>query len=246
VKSLMLAGRLLRIVVHIFSGLATCLLVFPWIGPARRSGHVQRWSRRVLLTFGVTVEQTGGVTVLPNTLLVANHISWVDVFVINACHPSHFVAKSEVRGWPLIGPLSALAGTVFVARARPSQLKTTVGQLANKLRAGERIACFPEGTSAAQGDLQPFRANLFEAAIEAGVPVQALAVSYVDDDGAPHASVEYIATTSLASSMLAIVQGKPIRARLQALPALGPGEATRGELAAASHAQVRAALRAGG
>jgi 1-acyl-sn-glycerol-3-phosphate acyltransferase len=244
VRPLLLAWRLSRVIGHVFTGLATCLLVFPWIGPARRAGHVQRWSQRVLRTFGVTVEQTGGVPVLQKALLVANHISWVDVFVINACHPSHFVAKSEVRGWPLIGPLSALAGTVFVARARPSQLKTTVGQLARKLRAGERIACFPEGTSSAQGDLRPFRANLFEAAVEAGVPVQALAVSYVDDDGAPHASVEYIATTSLAASMLAILGGKPIRARLQALPAQQGASASRRALAAASHAQVRAALKA--
>jgi 1-acyl-sn-glycerol-3-phosphate acyltransferase len=242
-RTLKLAWRLTCVILHIGAGLAICLLVFPWIGPARRAGHVQRWSRRVLLTFGVTVEETGAVAVLQNALLVANHISWVDVFVINACHPSHFVAKSEVRGWPLIGPLSALAGTVFVARARPSELKTTVGRLARKLRAGERIACFPEGTSAAQGDLQPFRANLFEAAIEAGVPVQALAVSYVDDDGAPHASVEYIGTASLAASMLAILGGKPVRARLQALPAQQAGGATRRALAAASHAQVREALK---
>jgi 1-acyl-sn-glycerol-3-phosphate acyltransferase len=243
-RPMRLAWRLCRVMIHIVVGLATCALVFPWIGPARRMDRIARWSRRVLRTFGITVEETGGLPVLQNALLVANHISWVDVFVINACYPSHFVAKSEVRGWPLIGPLSALAGTVFVARERPSQLKTTVGQLARKLRAGERIACFPEGTSAAQGDLQPFRANLFEAAVEAGVPVQALAVSYVDDDGAPHAAVEYIATTSLAASMLAILGGKPIRARLQALPVQDGGGASRRALAAASHAQVRAALDA--
>lgn len=239
-----LSWRLSCVILHIFAGLATCMLVFPWIGPARRMDRIARWSRRVLVTFGVTVEQTGAVAVLQNVLLVANHVSWVDVFVINARYPSHFVAKSEVRRWPLIGPLAALAGTVFVARERPSELKTTVSLLAAKLRAGERIACFPEGTSAAQGDLQPFRANLFEAAIEAGVPVQALAVSYVDDDGAPHPSVEYIATTSLGESMLAIIKGKPIRARLRALPPQDPGGASRRALAAAAHLQVSEALAA--
>ena len=243
-KVLTLAWRLSGVILHIFAGLATCMIVFPWIGPAQRMGHIQRWSQRVLRTFGVTVEETGALAVLPNALLVANHISWVDVFVINARYPSRFVAKSEVRGWPLIGPLSALAGTVFVARGRQSELKRTVGELARKLRAGERIACFPEGTSAAQGDMQPFRANLFEAAIEAKAPVQALAVSYVDDDGAPHPSVEYIATTSLAESMLAILTGKPIRARLHALPALATEGASRRALAAASEGQVREALNA--
>ena len=247
-SALPLAWRLSCVLAQIVAGLATCLLVFPWIGPARRLRRIRRWSRRVLRLFNVTVEETGTVAVLHNGLLVANHVSWVDVFVINACHPSHFVAKSEVRGWPLIGLLSALAGTVFVARARPGELKRTIGQLARQLRAGQRIACFPEGTSSAQGDLQPFRANLFEAAIEAAVPVQALAISYVDDDGAPHASVAYIGATSLAASMLAIMQGKPIRARLHALPPQGTGGtsgASRRLLAAAAHAQVRDALKDG-
>jgi 1-acyl-sn-glycerol-3-phosphate acyltransferase len=241
-KALRLAWRLACVLGHIVRGLCTCLIVFPWIGQAQRMGHVQRWSRRVLGTFGVTVEVAG--EVLPNTLLVANHVSWVDVFVINACYPSRFVAKSEVRRWPLIGPLAALAGTVFVARARRASLRTTVDTLAAGLRSGERIACFPEGTSAAQGDLQPFNANLFEAAIEAGVPAQALAVSYRDDDGALHASVEYIADMSLADSMLAILTGRPIRARLHALPALATAGANRRALALAAHGQVRAALAA--
>jgi 1-acyl-sn-glycerol-3-phosphate acyltransferase len=240
-KALTLARRLLCVILHIFTGLCTCLLVFPWIGPAARMNHIERWSQRVLRTFGVTLE-VSGVAVLPNALLVANHTSWVDVFVINARFPSRFVAKSEVRAWPLIGTLSALAGTVFVARGRQSELKRTLGDLARGLRAGERIACFPEGTSAAQGDLQPFRANLFEAAIDAGVPVQAIAVSYLDDAGAPHPSVEYIADMSLAESMVAILTGPPIRARLHALPALATVGATRRALALATEEQVRGAL----
>ena len=240
-KALMLAWRLLCVILHILAGLCTCVVVFPWLGPEQRLARIQRWSQRVLRTFGVTVE-VAGVPVLANALLVANHVSWVDVFVINARCPSRFVAKSEVRRWPLIGPLSALAGTVFVARDRPSELRRTVDALAASLRAGERIACFPEGTSAAQGDLVPFRANLFEAAIEAQVPVQAMAISYVDDDGDPHPSVEYIAATSLAESMVAILSGKPIRARLHALPALATEGAGRRALAASSEQLVREAL----
>ena len=240
-NALKLAFRLLCVIAHIMTGLGTCIFVFPWIGPEQRTGHIQRWSQRVLRTFGVTVEVSGA-PVLPNALLVANHISWVDVFVINARFPSRFVAKSEVRRWPLIGPLSALAGTVFVARGQPSDLRCTVDALAEKLREGERIACFPEGTSAAQGDLKPFRANLFEAAIDAQVPVQALAISYVTDDGELHSSVEYIATTSLAGSMAAILSGTPICARLHALRPLATEGVNRRSLALGSREQVREAL----
>ena len=243
-RPLTLAWRFLCVILHIFSGLATCLLVFPWIGAAGRMEHIRRWSRRVLRTFGVTVELAGA-PVLPNVLLVANHISWVDVFVINAQFPSRFVAKSEVRRWPLIGTLSALAGTLYVARGSRGDLRRAIGELARGLRAGERVACFPEGTSAAQGDLQPFHANLFEAAIEAGAPVQAIAVSYVDAAGAPHRSVEYLIETSLGESMLAMLSGPPIRARLHVLPALAVDGADRRALARRSHAQVGAALARG-
>ncbi len=241
-KALKLFSRFLCVIAHIFTGLCTCIIVFPWIGTAQRMDRIQRWSQSVLRTFGVTVEVTG-VPVLANAMLVANHVSWIDVFVINARSPSRFVAKSEVRRWPLIGPLSALAGTVFVARGRPGDLRRAVDALADNLRAGERIACFPEGTSAAQGDLQPFRANLFEAAIGAGAPVQAIAISYADDEGAPHPSVEYIADMSLAESMAAILSGRPIRARLHALPALASEGAHRRALALAAHGQVCDALR---
>ncbi|MDB5909126.1 MAG: acyl-phosphate glycerol 3-phosphate acyltransferase [Massilia sp.] len=242
--SRILAGRLLCVILHILTGLCACVFVIPWIGSARRMGHIQRWSRRVLRTFGVTVE-AGGEPVPANVLLVANHISWVDVFVINARFPSHFVAKSEVRRWPLIGPLAALAGTVFVARGRPSDLKREVGKLAGSLRAGARVACFPEGTSAAQGDMQPFRANLFDAAIDARAPVQAIAISYAGDDGNPHPAVEYIAETSLAESMVAILTGPPIRARLHALAPIAPEGAHRRALALATEEQIRAALASG-
>jgi 1-acyl-sn-glycerol-3-phosphate acyltransferase len=238
-----LAARLLCVILHIWAGLCTCIFVFPWIGQARRMGHIQRWSQRVLRTFGVTVEAEGE-PVLANALLVMNHISWVDVFVINACYPSRFVAKSEVRRWPLIGPLSALAGTVFVARASASDLKRTVGKLAGRLRAGERIACFPEGTSAAQGDMQPFRANLFEAALAAQAPVQAIAISYADDTGAPHRSVEYIAAMSLAESMAAILTGPPVCARLRVMAPLASAGVHRRVLARAAENQIRAALAA--
>ncbi|WP_426172897.1 lysophospholipid acyltransferase family protein [Massilia sp. TWR1-2-2] len=241
-RATLTAWRLACVLGLIVRGLCTCVFIFPWIAPAARMGHIQRWSLRVLRTFGVTVDVAGAAPVPGNLLLVANHVSWVDVFVINACLPSRFVAKSEVRRWPLIGSLAALAGTVFVTRGQRSSLRDTVATLAARLGAGERIACFPEGTSAAQGKLRPFNSNLFEAAIAAAVPVQALALSYLDDTGGWHASVEYIADMSLADSMLAILNGKPIRACVSAQQVLSTAGATRRTLALAAHGQVAAAL----
>jgi 1-acyl-sn-glycerol-3-phosphate acyltransferase len=114
--------------------------------------------------------------------------------------------------------------------------------VAHGLRAGERIACFPEGTSAAQGAMLPFRANLFESAIGTGIPVQPLALVYLDGEGALHPAVEYIEDVSLAESMIGILSGKPICARLVTLPALAPGAGDRRALAASAQAQVRHVL----
>src|SRR5690606_21315559 len=98
-------------------------------------------------------------------LFVANHISWLDIFVINAMQPSHFVAKSEIRDWPVLGWLCAKAGTVFIARGRLRDVRRIYQGLVERLQVGEPVAFFPEGATSSQGSLQPFHANLFEAAI---------------------------------------------------------------------------------
>ena len=112
----------------------------------------------------------------------------------------------------------------------------------DKLTAGERIAFFPEGTTAAQGQILPFHANLFEAAIDAQVPVQPFALVYVDDKGALHHAVDFIGEMSFAQSMVAILSGPPITARLTCLAPVATTGAHRRELAAATQAAVAAAL----
>src|SRR5690606_36823074 len=96
--------------------------------------------------------------------------SWLDIFVIHAMHPCRFVAKAEIRGWPLIGWLCEQAGTIFIARGRLRDVRKIYEGAVRSLREGEHVAFFPEGTVSLQGSLLPFHANLFEAANEAQVP----------------------------------------------------------------------------
>lgn len=241
----LLALRLARVFVHLLRGLCICGLVFPWIGRERRLARIQRWSAQLLRIFGVTVEFEPDNRPAHPGLCVSNHVSWIDVFVINAVLPSRFVAKSEVRRWPLVGRLSAWAGTMFVARTNPRDLRRTVGTLASALQAGERIVVFPEGTSAAQGAVLPFRANLFEAAVQAQAPVYPIALSYSDDAGRPHTAAEYIGDTTLLESMVAMLSGPPIRARLALLPSIRTGAEDRRELARQAHESVSARIRSG-
>lgn len=239
---LTLAARLLAVLAHLLRGLFICALLFPWMGRARRLACVGRWSAQLLRIFRVSVELAPDGGAAAHGLWVANHVSWIDVFVINAVFPARFVAKSEVRRWPLVGVLSARAGTIYVERGQRRGLRDTVATVSAALADGERIVVFPEGTSAAQGAMQPFRANLFEAAVAAQVAVQPVAIRYLDPDGRPHGAVEYIGDTSLAGSILALLSGQPILARLETMPALAPGAGDRRELARRAHDAIEAAL----
>jgi len=191
----------------------------------------------------VTVELApGSAPALEHCVVVANHVSWLDIFVVHSLYPSHFVAKAEIRSWPLAGWLAEKAGTVFIARGNRRDLRHIFKGLVTSLEKGERVAFFPEGTTAAQGQLLPFHANLFEAAIDAKVPVQPFALTYHDASGASHPSVDFIGETSFAESIMLILNGPPVKAQLAILAPMSTEGAHRRELAEASHQAVAAAL----
>ena len=240
---LRLALRLARVMVHLVAGLATCALVFPLASLRTRERLTRRWSRKLLGLCRVTVEQLDGAPVLEHALIVANHVSWLDIFVINALHPCRFVAKAEIRSWPVLGWLAAAAGTVFIARGNRRELRHIFKGLVTVLQQGQRVAFFPEGTTSRQGEVLPFHANLFEAAIDAKVPVQPYALSYVDAAGIFHPSVDYIGDTSFVDSLFTILEGRPVIARLQCLAPIEATGAHRRELAQAAEDAVAAALR---
>lgn len=224
------------------AGLATCAFVFPWAGRGARARLTRRWSRKLLAICGATVEETRGAEPLAHALVVANHISWLDIFVINSVHPCRFVAKAEIRSWPVVGWLVALAGTVFIARGSRRDLRHIFKGLVAVLAQGERVAFFPEGTTSRQGTVLPFHANLFEAAIDAKVPVQPYAIEYLDAQGGHHTSVDYVGDTTFVQSLLAILSGDPVRVRLSCLAPIEGEGAHRRELAQQAHDAVAAAL----
>lgn len=234
--------RLMRVLVHLLAGLATCALVFPLVGPPARERLTRRWSRKLLGLCRIKIEQISGAPVLEHALIVANHVSWLDIFVINALHPCRFVAKAEIRSWPVLGWLAAAAGTVFIARGNRRELRHIFKGLVTVLQEGQRVAFFPEGTTSRQGEVLPFHANLFEAAIDAKMPVQPYALSYVDGKGNYHRSVDYVGDTSFVDSLLTILQGEPVIARLQPLAPIDAAGAHRRELAQAAQDAIAAAL----
>ncbi|WP_034381990.1 lysophospholipid acyltransferase family protein [Herbaspirillum sp. CF444] len=229
----MLPFRILRMVAHLFLGMAICAFIFPWIGAARREGHIRRWSGKLLTICGirVVIRRPDGVTAPPRSLIVANHISWLDIFVVNSMQPCRFVAKSDIRSWPFIGWLCAKTGTIFISRGKASDVRRIFKGLVESIEAGDRVAFFPEGTTAAQGKLLPFHANLFEAALDARVPVQPYALRYLDAQGNYHPAADFIGDTTIVESILAILHARSMTAELTQLPAIPTDGAHRRELA---------------
>jgi 1-acyl-sn-glycerol-3-phosphate acyltransferase len=237
-----LAWRIARLVLHLVQGLATCALVFPWASDSLRERLIQRWSARLLGICRVRLERAAGAESLAHALIVANHISWLDIFVINAVHPCRFVAKAEIRAWPVVGWLVAQAGTVFIARGNRRDLRHIFKGLVEALGRRRRVAFFPEGTTGTQGALLPFHANLFEAAIDAAVPVQPVALAYVDERGAWHPAVDYTGETTFVDSVVHILGGEPVVARLACLAPIPAAGSHRRELAQAAHDAIAARL----
>ncbi len=235
---------LARLAWHLMVGLLKVALLFPFLGQPARERRVQRWSRQLVTICGVSlsINETAQRELVSPALIVCNHISWLDIFVINTIHPCRFVAKSDIRSWPLIGWLCEHTGTIFIARGKQRDVRRIYAGLVKSIHDGERVAFFPEGTTAPQGVVLPFHANLFEAAIEAEVPVQPYALRYLDADGSLHDSADFIGEMTFVDSVIAILASGGMRAELIRLPAISTQGAHRRELAVAARATVAAAL----
>ncbi len=232
-----------RIVVHLIAGLLTSACVFPFAGAAGRQRHIQRWSINLLKICGIHVDVAPPAARFPvHALVVSNHVSWLDIFVINTLQPCRFVAKSDIREWPLLGWLSAKAGTIFIARGKLRAVRRIFEYVVATIRDGELVAFFPEGTTAAQGALLPFHSNLFEAAIDAAVPIQPVALRYIDRAGALAPQADFIGETTFVDSLLTILRSEKLVAQLIVLPVIDTTDAHRRALAAQAQAAINTAL----
>ena len=168
--------RCLRLVFHFLWIAAGAALIYPLVDDSRRARLKQRWSHQILriLAIRLDLEPTDAP---PGSLIVANHVSWLDIFVINALRPSAFVSKSEVRAWPFIGWLAAKNDTVFLRRGSRGHAKVVNEEIDGRLNSGKDVAIFPEGTTTDGTHLLGFHVALLQPAVETGRPVLSLAIS---------------------------------------------------------------------
>lgn len=236
--------RLIRVLSHLIAGLWTCAVVFPLTDTVGRQRRIQRWSIELLAIcrVQVTLRNPQNSVAAARALIVANHVSWLDIFVINSIQTCQFVGKSDIRDWPLLGWLCEKGGTIFIARGKQRDVRRIFKGLVTSIEAGARIAFFPEGTTAAQGSVLPFHANLFEAALDAKVPVQPYALRYLDERGALHPAADFIGDMTFAQSILAILKAPPMKAELIQLAPIETTGSHRRDLAVTARTAIAEAL----
>ena len=243
VRPLRALWRLFAAMAQTALGLFIVLVVFPWRAPKQREATIEAWSRSLLRRLGVALAVQGGPRAGAN-LLVANHVSWLDILVIHAsCPRARFVSKAEVRDWPLVNRMIDSAGTLYLQRGRSRDALRVVHQIAACLQAGGTVAIFPEGTTGAGVTLMPFHANLLEAAIVTDTPIQPLAIAYADARGPRSQAVAFVGETTLWQSLWAVVSADGLRAEVTWLDAVGTRHADRRALAARLQLSVEQALR---
>ena len=237
--------RLSRLALHLGCGLAIAALVLPHLPVAQRRRVIGKWSAHVLHILHVRLSVSG---TLPAgheraALFVANHVSWLDIWAINAVHTVRFVAKSEMRTWPAIGWLAQQAGTIFIRRTRRHDTSRVSVAGAEALGSGDCVCVFPEGTTTDGTCLYPFKSSLLQSAVEAQVPVWPVALRYVRDDGSANTAVAYCGDITMQQSLREILGQREILAQLTFAPPIEPAGRNRRQLAHAAEEVISSLAR---
>jgi 1-acyl-sn-glycerol-3-phosphate acyltransferase len=208
-----------QIWIHVICGVCTLSFIFPFMDRKSKDQQIQEWSNRLLRIFNIELVVLGADLIDNSPYLIAsNHISWLDIHVINAFKPIRFVAKSEVERWPVFGWMAKQLGTVFIQRDSVRHARQVVIQMASVLKT-ESICIFPEGTSTIGEIVLPFKPNLFESAIVAQVSIYPLAIQYLSKKtGERSESPAFIGDMGLLDSMSNIIKNRSLIVRITILP----------------------------
>ena len=177
----------------------------------------QWWLELLCRTMGLKIHRKGGPWTGP-VFMISNHISWLDIPILGANVPFHFLAKSEIRNWPIIGWLAHVTGTLFIRRRSGDSTKVTQ-QLTRHLSQGNSILVFPEGTTSNGQQVLPFHKRLFQSAIDSDVAIQPITLGYCEA-GRPHPEAPFINDDELVPHIWNLLGKKEIHVHLQYHPPL--------------------------
>jgi len=233
-----------RLALHLLFGMLLAV-IYPHLNQTRQRRILKSWSRQLLtiLNIGIQIEGQQPARGEGGCLIVANHISWLDIYVLNAIHPAQFIAKSEVRDWPLIGWLSRRIGTIFIERALRRNASLISRRVSLLLKQGACVGLFPEGTTTDGKQVGHFHSALIQPAIDAGVKVCPMALRYQDEEGQTSSAAAFIGDTTLVQSIWRILRCPHLNALVVYTPALQAAGENRRVLARIAQSAISQGLQ---
>jgi 1-acyl-sn-glycerol-3-phosphate acyltransferase len=252
-RTLLAPLRAALLLVHIVAGIAITALAFPLLAQPQRNRIIRAWSQALLLICGArlrleglplppSIARTGVEHGSRGRMLLANHVSWIDVFAIHASVPSCFVAKAEIRDWPLLGTLVTRVGTLYIERGRRQAVASMNRRVGERLLRGETVAVFPEGTTTDGRSLLPFHSNLVAPAKEAGAECWPVALRY-SERGEHSSAAAFVGDIGLLASLWRILVARRLQIEVAFLePVPTAGERDRHHIAEAAAERIAAWL----
>ena len=245
-KLLRFTARLLCVVPWLLLGLLSVTVIFPLANAAVRAWMMRNWSRVLLACCGVSVHTRGAAVMQGAVLTVANHVSWIDIFVLNTVRATAFIAKSEIRKWPVIGWLVAGAGTVFIERGQRHAVTVVGKDMQRRFGLGAAVGLFPEGTTSEGLAVRPFHASLFEPACGLAVDVQPVALRFLHR-GQRSGYAAFVGEESLVANLWRVMGTTGVAVEAIYLPVLSTRQPdgsprTRQELSREAHAAIEQAV----
>lgn len=246
--------RISRILIHTTTGLTIAALVLPFIQKKTKLSLIKWWCGGLLRAFNIKVVTFGDLPApsLKGVMFVANHISWSDIHALNSLIPLRFIAKSDIKNWPIFGYLVQKADTLFIDRNKRQEAGRIVDITVDSLKSGDNLCFFPEGTTTDGAGTSgtglegtrvlPFKSSVLQAAIDANTQVWPIAIKYVNADGSINTAMAYAGETSLIESMHQVLMQKNPVVELHFLTPLATEGQNRRDLTQAAYDSIMAKL----
>ena len=229
---------------HAATGALILRVIFPRATPTTRRRLVGWWSGKVLRIAGVStrVQGTPPAAGEIGAMIAANHVSWLDIFALAGLRPTRFIAKSEIRDWPLAGWIAERGGTIFIRQAKRRDTGRISERVREALEEGDCVGLFPEGATTEGDEMLKFHSSLFEPAVANAAHVHPCAIRYQRTDGTLCREVAFVGEISFVQSFALVLRQRGVVVTLSFAPPIETGNRTRREVAALAEAEIASLL----
>ena len=197
--------RISRVSAHTLIAVVTVTFVFPLASKSLKMRLTKWWCKQLLAAFNLRISSHGHIPhqhqAMSSTMIVANHISWSDIHALNSIVPLRFIAKSEIKNWPVFGYLANKADVLFIDRDKRQDAARIVHLTSSSLIEGDNLCLFPEGTTTDGTKMKPFKSSIIQAAIHAKATIHPVAIRYPGRNGSANTSIAYAGDTTMKESL---------------------------------------------